>query len=222
MKMKTSFTTFVCSLAPVAANPAVRRRAKSFKSPCQKALDKAWEANMAASHVIPGTKYEMKDYCEFDTTGAAWFAPNFGCPFLYTPDTGFLDSRAKVVNYFGNTVGIAYWEFQMYCECVKGIDHQCVTKIPDIPPINGTGLDYCIFSSIWNGDIELDLINDTLDEEVRSCGCTFVGTEKDSVNLCPGLDLGANFVDPKAFDFNDPSHPEGRYNLFSNLFGEHS
>jgi hypothetical protein len=184
-------------------------------------LEKAWEANIAAGYVIAGTKDEMREYCEFDS-GTDWpFTPNLVCPFLYFPDTGFLDNRAKVVNFFdtiangiGNTVGTAFWEFQMYCECAKGIDDKCVTKIPDIPPINGTGLDYCIFSSIWNGDIELGLLNELLNEEVRSCGCTFVGTEKESVNLCPGLDLGANFIDPRArvSNFGDPS--KRYFNLF--------
>jgi hypothetical protein len=180
-KMKSSFTAFVCSLGLAAAstngirlvkdpNPAVRRRAKSSKSPCEKALEKAWEKNIAAGSVIAETKDAMREMCEFDSYTVT---PNLGCPFLYFPDTGFLDSRAKVVNFFdtigngiGNTVGTAYWEFQMYCECAKGIDDKCVTKIPDIPPINGTGLDYCIFSSIWNGDIEQDLLNELLNEEI--------------------------------------------------------
>lgn len=231
-KMKSSLTAFVCSLGLASAstngirlvkdpNPAVRRRAKSSKSPCEKALEKAWEANIAAGYVIAETKDAMREMCEFDSHTVT---PNLGCPFIYFPDAGFLDSRAKVVNFFdtignGNTVGTAFWKFQMYCECAKGNDDKCVTKIPDIPPINGTGLDYCIFSSIWNGDIELDLLNELLNEEVRSCGCTFVGTEKESVNLCPGLDLGANFIDPLESltnsNFSDPSDPSKRYfNLF--------
>lgn len=169
---------------------------------CEKAFEKAWEANIEAKKAIAETRQDLKDQCEFDTTDTnrSPFAPNLACPFIYTPDTGFLDEKDAVIEYFenitgSNETGIAFWEFQMYCACAKGMNEGCAAKIPDIPPIDETGLEYCKFAGIWNGNIGLDLL-DTLDSEVQECGCTFVGTEKDDVSMCPGLGLGDNFDDP--------------------------
>ena len=169
---------------------------------CEKSFEKAWEANIEADKAIAETRTELKEQCAFDTTDTkkSPFAPNLQCPFIYTPDTGFLDEKEEVIEYFenitgSNETGIAFWEFQNYCSCVSGLNEECVTKIPDIPPIDETALDYCIFASIWNGDVELDLL-DTLPSEVEECGCTFVMSEKEEVSECPGLDLGGNFIDP--------------------------
>eukprot|EP00956_Cyclotella_meneghiniana_P036754 scaffold130097_cov50-Cyclotella_meneghiniana.AAC.2 len=171
---------------------------------CEKAFEKAWEANLEADKEIAETKEELKERCEFDTTDTkkSPFAPNLQCPFIYTPDTGFLDEEEEVIEFFENITGtnetgIAFWALQKYCDCEKGLNEMCATKIPDIPPITEESIDYCIFASIWNGDIELDVI-ETLDEEVVECGCTFVMTEKEEVSECPGLDLGGNFEDPTA------------------------
>lgn len=190
-----------------AVGKAAKGSGKSGKSSpfvdyCAQSFEKAWEANVEAGKVIAETREEMKEQCNFDTTNTpkSPFTPNLACPFIYTPDTGFLDEKEEVIEYFenitgSNETGIAFFAFQMYCECAKGLNEKCVTKIPDIPPIDDTGLDYCIFASIWNGDIALEKIN-TLDEEVQECGCTFVGTEKEGVADCPGLALGDNFIDP--------------------------
>ena len=168
---------------------------------CENALEEAWEANLNANKVIPAeTKQELKELCEFDTTDtmSSPFAPNLQCPFIYTPDTGFLDEEEEVIEFFenitgSNETGIAFWALQQYCDCEKGLNEMCATRIPDIPPVS---TDYCTFASIWNGDICVDLI-ETLDEEVVKCGCTFVMAEKEEVSECPGLDLGANFRDPR-------------------------
>ena len=56
-----------------------------------------------------------------------------------------------------------------------GGDEMCARKISDIPPITEESIDHCIFASIWNSDIEVDLI-DTLDEQIVECGCIFVVT----------------------------------------------
>lgn len=169
---------------------------------CEKAFDKAWEANLEADKEIAQTQKELKERCDFDTTDtkSSPFTPNLSCPFIYTPDTGFLDSEEDIVEFFenitdSNETSIAFWALQQYCDCEKGLNEMCATKIPDIPPITEESIDYCIFASIWNGDIEVDLI-DTLDEEVVECGCTFVMTEKEEISECPGLDLGGNFDDP--------------------------
>ena len=172
---------------------------------CEQSFEKAWEANIEADKALGDTRQELKERCEFDTTDTkkSPFAPNFQCPFIYTPDTGFLDEEEKVIEYIenvtnsndSNETGIAFWAFQNYCSCVYGLNEKCVTKIPDIPPINETALDYCIFASIWNGDIGVDML-DTLPSEVQECGCTFVYSEKEGVAECPGLDLGGNFIDP--------------------------
>jgi len=178
---------------------------KSSQDYCELALDTAWEANKEAGNIIADTKEDMKEQCNFDTTDTnkSPFAPNLACPFIYTPDTGFLDEKDDVIEYFenitgSNETGIAFYAFQKYCECEKGLNEKCAIAVPDIPPISDEkALDYCVFASIWNGDIELDLF-DTLDSEVQECGCTFVGTEKEDVDVCPGLGLGDNFIDPTA------------------------
>lgn len=176
---------------------------------CDQAFEKAWESNKKVDFLIAETKQEMKSQCEFDTredTELKRFLANLACPFIYRPDDGFLDNETAVVKFFENItnpvfkdvnltlLGEAFWDFQMYCDCANGIDKQCAAKIPEIPPINEESLDYCILSSIWNGDIDVDLF-DTLPKEVQECGCFFIITEKDDVSECPGLDLGANFID---------------------------
>eukprot|EP00804_Cyclotella_cryptica_P024984 CCRYP_015510-RA/>CCRYP_015510-RA protein AED:0.27 eAED:0.27 QI:331/1/1/1/0.5/0.33/3/566/388 len=170
---------------------------------CKKRLDLAWEANVNADFVIAQTKNELKERCAFDTTNTnqSPFAPNLSCPFIYTPDTGFLDNEAAVVAFFGNltgddVTGTAFWLFQLYCECDAGIDNECLTKVPSLSSSSSAGkVDYCTFAGIWNGDFALGNYFD-LDKEVQTCGCYFVSVEQEGIDNCPGVDLGAFFVDP--------------------------
>ncbi|KAL7489751.1 hypothetical protein ACHAW6_015445 [Cyclotella cf. meneghiniana] len=170
---------------------------------CEKRFDLAWEANVKVDYAIADTKTQMKEQCAFDTTNTAAspFAPNLSCPFIYTPDTGFLDNETAVVNYFLNitgsdSIGIAFWLFQLYCGCDLGINEQCLDKVPTLTGSSPEGnIPYCTFAGIWNGDFALNNYFD-LDNDVQTCGCYFVSVEQLGVDNCPGVDLGAFFVNP--------------------------
>ncbi|KAL7518137.1 hypothetical protein ACHAWX_002993 [Stephanocyclus meneghinianus] len=173
---------------------------------CEKRFDLAWEANVNASYIIARTKNDLKQLCAFDTTNTAAspFAPNLSCPFIYTPDTGFLDNETEVVDYFvnmtnvpnGTAVGTAFWLFQMYCECQLGIGNGCLASVPNLTSSSPDGkIQYCTFAGIWNGDFALNNYFE-LDNDVQTCGCYFVSVEQLGVDNCPGVDLGAFFVNP--------------------------
>lgn len=50
--------------------------------------------------------------------------------------------------------------------------------------------EYCKFALVWNGNIAFEEDNSVgLSSEVKECGCLFVGTAKEMVCECPGLEL---------------------------------
>ena len=194
---------------------------------CEKRFDLAWEANANADFVIATTKEEMKARCDFDTTNTKYspFAPNLSCPFIFTPKTGFLDTESEVIEYFNNitgtigqSIGQAFWLFQLYCQCQQGYDLGCSSKIPHGPPSKEMGYvygsvhvssysefipastpaeraEYCALAGIWNGDFDPGNFFD-LPKDVQECGCFWVGEAQEMVDDCPGVDLGAFFIDP--------------------------
>lgn len=153
---------------------------------------------------------EITAACAFDPTNAF----NYGCPFVYTTYWGFIDSEELYQAGFDNdAVGSAYWSFVLYCQCHQAFDLGCAAKIPHGPPsafidyeigtkvVNSYSefipastpekrLDYCQMAGVWNGDFDTSVSRD-FSPEVRDCGCFFVGTAKDMVGTCPGVDLGA-------------------------------
>jgi len=164
---------------------------------------------------------------------------NYGCPFIYDPNNpmadkptgyGFVEgekeyqmywkkkhpsSDPKMVEKFAS----AYNNFAQYCQCYKGYDMGCATRIPHGPPTQETlymnGLatvngyseylkpdgttseraEFCKIVGVWNGDFNTDVVQD-FTEDVQECGCYWIGVAKDMVGTCPGVELGAWYKFP--------------------------
>lgn len=159
-----------------------------------------------------------------DVTDLCYFMPpdernqdfNFGCPFLFVPELGFVQGEEEYVEIFGEDAGVAFQSFVMYCQCYQGFELGCAAKIPHGPPapsesVNGYSeyipfstpddrAEYCKMVGVWNGDFDSEDVEFTPD--VEDCGCFFVGQAQDMVDQCPGVELGEFFEFPEG-----PSDP---------------
>ncbi|KAL7530792.1 hypothetical protein ACHAXR_003679, partial [Thalassiosira sp. AJA248-18] len=193
---------------------------------CTKRLDIAFELITALGPNGPfGTILEPSDVtelCEFNPPEEG-DDPNFGCPFLFVPDIGFLEGE-EFVEVLGEEPGKAFESLVFYCQCHQGYDLGCAAKIPHGPPASTASYtdsegntkevmvpsyseyipfstpadraEYCKMVGVWNGDFESDVVAD-FTEDVNDCGCFFAGQAKEMVGQCPGVDLGAFFVFPE-------------------------
>ena len=194
-------------------------KGKSSKSSkggtCDKRLTTAYEQ----MRVLPEVFGEITS--PSDVTKTCSFYPtagfNFGCPFIYFPPFfGFLDSEEMYQSAVDDVaIGTAFWSLVLYCQCYQAFDLNCAAKVPHGPPsavasydigdkfVNSYSefipsstpekrLEYCQMAGVWNGDFDRSVAYD-FSPEVRDCGCYFVGTAKDMVGTCPGVDLGAYF-----------------------------
>ncbi len=196
------------------SSSSTRKSSKSSKGgTCDKRLTDAYNQIRALpdDFGVVTSPSEITAACAFDPTRGF----NFGCPFAYTTLLGFVDSEELYQEGFENdAVGSAYWSFVLYCQCHQAFDLGCAAKIPHGPPtafvdygdfgnkvVNSYSefipastpekrLDYCQMAGVWNGDFDTSVSRD-FSPEVRDCGCFFVGTAKDMVGTCPGVDLGA-------------------------------
>lgn len=190
------------------------RSSKSSKGgTCDKRLTTAFKQIRALpdDFGVVSTPAEITAACAFNPTRDF----NLGCPFVYDPTAnGFVDSEEMYQIWFeNNAVGSAYWSFVLYCQCHQAFELNCAAKVPHGPPsstvmygeegrfVNSYSefipastpekrLDYCQMAGVWNGDFYTGLARE-LSSEIRDCGCYFVGTAKDMIGACPGVDLGA-------------------------------
>mmetsp|Transcript_3658 Transcript_3658/g.6690 ORF Transcript_3658/g.6690 Transcript_3658/m.6690 type:complete len:450 (-) Transcript_3658:141-1490(-) len=167
---------------------------------------------------------DVTDLCYFNPPNEEDEDFNFGCPFVYVPDMGFIKGVDGYVEIFGEEAGEAFQSLVMYCECYQGFELGCAAKIPHGPPtttkeyedaegepkevlVNGYSefipfstpadrADYCTMVGVWNGDFDSDITQD-FSQDVTDCGCYFVGQAQDMVDQCPGVDLGVFFVFPE-------------------------
>jgi len=120
-------------------------------------------------------------------------------------------SDPKMVEKFAK----AYNNFAQYCQCYQGYDMGCATRIPHGPPTQETmymndrvatangyseylkadgttseRAEFCKLVGVWNGDFLTDVVQD-FTEDVKDCGCYWIGVAKDMVGTCPGVELGA-------------------------------
>lgn len=172
------------------------------------------------------TPQDVTDLCEFVPPND--MDPNFGCPFVYLPWMGFLEGEDYEMIFPGEEPGVAFNSFVKYCQCHQGYELGCAAKVPHGPPTGremyedaagepkevivnsysefipfGTPADraeYCKMVGVWNGDFDSDIVED-FSSDVTECGCFFIGTAKDMVGTCPGVDLGAFF---DRTDLTDP------------------
>jgi len=161
---------------------------------------------------------DVTELCAFSPPEEGSDDFNFGCPFIYLPEEGFLQGDDQYINLFGEEPGIAFNSLVLYCQCHHGFDMGCAAKIPHGPPTStveyeeksvtvngysefipfsdpGTRADYCKLAGVWNGDFGEDITAE-LDSDVLDCGCFWVGTAKEMVDTCPGVELGAFFEYP--------------------------
>lgn len=169
---------------------------------------------------------DVTDLCEFMPPTKKEKDFNFGCPFLYVPEFGFLEGEEEYVAIFGEEAGMAFQSFVLYCQCHQGFELGCAAKVPHGPPtttreytslstgememvtVNGYSdfipfgkpadrIEYCKLAGVWNGDFDKDILSD-LDQDVVDCGCFFIGQAQDMVDQCPGVELGAFFEFPSS------------------------
>ena len=164
---------------------------------------------------------------------------NLGCPFIYLPadvppGLGFVSGKSEYQMVFGPDQGDAFNAFALYCECYEGYDLGCAGRIPHGPPTSehvygmnkvahvnsysefipystpSVRAEYCEMAGVWNGDIYSDVYHE-FSEDVKECGCFWIGTAKDMVGTCPGVELGAFFPrggnTPKALPFYSVTNP---------------
>ena len=113
----------------------------------------------------------------------------------------------------------AYNSMAQYCQCYQGYDMGCASRIPHGPPtqetlymngpatVNGYSeylkpdgttserAEFCELVGVWNGDFLTDVVKDFTDD-VKDCGCYWIGVAKDMVGTCPGVELGAWYKFP--------------------------
>jgi hypothetical protein len=204
--------------SPKSSTPAGSKSSKG--GTCDKRLADAYNQIRALPDAfgVVTSPSEITAACAFDPTEAF----NLGCPFVYTTVRGFLDSEELYQAEFNDNdaVGSAFWSFVLYCQCHQAFDLGCAAKIPHGPPtayidykigskvMNSYSefiptstpekrLDYCQMAGVWNGDFDSSIVSQ-FSSAVNDCGCFFVGTAKDMVGTCPGVDLGAfNSFDTK-------------------------
>ena len=78
---------------------------------------------------------DVTDLCLFVPPDADDEDFNFGCPFLYVPDLGFLRGSEEHVEVLGEEAGEAFQSLTMYCQCHQGFELGCAAKIPHGPPL---------------------------------------------------------------------------------------
>lgn len=190
---------------------------------CTKRLDIAYEQIIALGSNGPfgtiDTPSDVTDLCAFVPPEDEEDDYNFGCPFLFIPPLGFIQGEEEYIDILGEEAGMAFNSLVLYCQCYQGFDLGCADKIPHGPPTTekeyetktvlvnsysefipfstpAVRAEYCKMVGVWNGDFESDVALD-FSPDVTDCGCFFVGTAKDMVGTCPGVDLGAFFEFPQ-------------------------
>ena len=199
-----------------AAAPSPTPGSKSNKvGTCDKRLTTAYEQMRVLPEVFGAitSPSDVTKTCSFYPTAGF----NFGCPFIYFPPFfGFLDSEEMYQSAVDDAaIGTAFWSLVLYCQCYQAFDLNCASKVPHGPPsavatydigdrfVNSYSefipsstpekrLQYCQMAGVWNGDFDSSIASQ-FSSDVKDCGCYFVGTAKDMVGTCPGVDLGAYF-----------------------------
>lgn len=190
------------------------KASKGKTSTCGRRLDIAYNQMRLFPKVfgVISSPEDVTAQCAFNSTTRL----NFGCPFTYYPQQfGFAESEAQYQVIYNDppASGTAYWNFALYCQCYQAYDLNCGAKIPHGPPASEASypnttkpvnsyssfipystpekrLEYCQMVGVWNGDFDRSLAS-TFSNEIRQCGCYFIGTAKDMVGTCPGVALGA-------------------------------
>lgn len=198
------------------SNQKSGKASKGKVSTCANRLDIAYKQMRLFPKIfgVISSPADVTAKCAFNSTEKL----NLGCPFTYFPQKfGFAESEAQYQVIYNDppASGTAFWNFALYCQCYQAYDLNCAAKIPHGPPVSTVSypditkpvnsysefipysspekrLEYCQMVGVWNGDFDRSLAS-TFSNEIRQCGCYFVGTAKDMVGTCPGVDLGAFF-----------------------------
>mmetsp|Transcript_27146 Transcript_27146/g.65221 ORF Transcript_27146/g.65221 Transcript_27146/m.65221 type:complete len:697 (-) Transcript_27146:284-2374(-) len=198
---------------------------------CDKRLYQAYDQIRALGTDGPfdtvRTPEDVTELCEFMPPEEDDDDYNFGCPLMYIPTLGFIRGQEEYMELLGDEAGEAFNSLVLYCACHQGFELGCAAKIPHGPPtstisyetsdatVNGYSefiphstpsarAEYCKMVGVWNGDFEADIVQDFTDD-VKECGCFFVGTARDMVGTCPGVELGAYFEFPPPIDTDMPT-----------------
>ena len=184
---------------------------KSAKSGvCAHRLELLKDALDASGYGTELTDEEINELCHYQPDGILPSelpsGPNFGCPLGYFPGypPGFQWSQGKLAfwDQLDNDAEdrAAYHALEMYCECHVGFDDGCAAKIPHEEG-DKKWLDYCKAAGVWNGDFLLEDVS--LTKEVEECGCYFIGHVQESIDECPGVNLGEFFCEDNPISYCD-------------------
>ena len=191
--------------SPAPSSDVILKSSKSAKtSVCDHRLDILFD-KLKVIGIVDYDEGIINNLCHYQPEGLhpdLPSGPNFGCTLGYFPGApeGSQWSKGKKEWWGSLPFSIdeqdaeVYSALEMYCECHVGIQDGCDAKIPREPG-SKKWTEYCKGVAVWNGDALLEDSIAEITEEVKECGCYFIGQVQDKIDECPSVNLGEFFCE---------------------------